>query len=82
MDKDVYTLEEKIVNKQQILKNASAEKRKGIRQMQASKLVILFFNEKTPATLIGMFYFGVTTEGAGAIQSIHLPPGSPFPVSN
>lgn len=50
--------------------------------MQASKLVILFFNEKTPATLIGMFYFGVTTEGAGAIQIIHLPPGSPFPVSN
>lgn len=29
--------------------------------MQVSKLVILFFNEKTQATLIGMFYFGLTT---------------------
>lgn len=31
--------------------------------MQVSKLVILFFNEKAQATLIGMFYFGLTTGG-------------------
>lgn len=50
--------------------------------MQVSKLVISFFDEKNPTLLIGMFYFGLTTEGASAIQIIHPPPGSPFPVPN
>lgn len=43
------------------LRNILAEEKKRIYQMQVSKLVILFFNEKTQATLIGMFYFGLTT---------------------
>lgn len=46
------------------LRNILAEEKKKIQhQMQVSKLVILFFNEKTQATLIGMFYFGLTTGG-------------------
>lgn len=36
--------------------------------MQVSKLVILFFSEKTPAMLIGVFYFGLTTEGTGVVR--------------
>lgn len=50
--------------------------------MLISKLVILFFNEKTQATSVGMFYFGLTTQRDWCIQTIHGPPGSPFPVSN
>ena len=45
------------------LRNILAEAKKRIYQMQVSKLVILFFNEKTQTTLIGMFYFGLTTGG-------------------
>lgn len=38
--------------------------------MLISKLAILLFNEKTPATSAGMFYFGLTTQRGWCMRTI------------